>query len=292
MRETACVLQGLQGGAQLDGQAASTVQTRSCAQAGWACVEMRRGRALASAREERPPGVLNGGLRWRAGALVVRAGAYLGVPLFGFGMSKEAPFCKRSDKNGASASFLEEESTTLGAPRGVSRCPLPWHCEFTNRFSAKRRGGWRSSEPTEYTLLTAEEASDTLHLRLPDGRPILFWVLVLVGACQSGTVWAGLCLIHHHHQPRKQAESWQNSGAGLLVLVAWRRERAKPLTASQRQKTNRTIDLSFSRRSRSLVGFPINTTTTQAIGPYSPTSPWGLLSVLVMHRIPVKLLLV
>ena len=39
----------------------------------------------------------------------------------------------------------------------------------------------------------------TLHLRLPDGRPILFWVLVLVGACQSGTVWAGLCLIHHHH---------------------------------------------------------------------------------------------
>ena len=39
---------------------------------------------------------------------------------------------------------------------------------------------------------------DTLHLRLPDGRPILFWVLVLVGACQSGTVWAGLCLIHHH----------------------------------------------------------------------------------------------
>ena len=40
----------------------------------------------------------------------------------------------------------------------------------------------------------------TLHLRLPDGRPILFWVLVLVGACQSGTVWAGLCLIHHHHQ--------------------------------------------------------------------------------------------
>ena len=41
----------------------------------------------------------------------------------------------------------------------------------------------------------------TLHLRLPDGRPILFWVLVLVGACQSGTVWAGLCLIHHHHRP-------------------------------------------------------------------------------------------
>ena len=40
--------------------------------------------------------------------------------------------------------------------------------------------------------------SDTIHLRLPDGRPFLFWVLVLVGACQSGTVWAGLCLIHHH----------------------------------------------------------------------------------------------
>jgi len=32
----------------------------------------------------------------------------------------------------------------------------------------------------------------TLHLRLPDGRPIFFWVLVLVGACQSGTVRAGL----------------------------------------------------------------------------------------------------
>ena len=29
--------------------------------------------------------------------------------------------------------------------------------------------------------------------RLPDGRPVLFWVLVLVGAFQSGTVWAGLC---------------------------------------------------------------------------------------------------
>ena len=40
---------------------------------------------------------------------------------------------------------------------------------------------------------------NTLHLRLPDGRPIIFWVLVLVGACQSGTVWAGLCLTHHHH---------------------------------------------------------------------------------------------
>ena len=36
-------------------------------------------------------------------------------------------------------------------------------------------------------------------IQLPDGRPILFWVLVLVGACQSGTVRAGLCLIHHHH---------------------------------------------------------------------------------------------
>ena len=44
------------------------------------------------------------------------------------------------------------------------------------------------------------EFGDTLHLRLPDGRPILFWVLVLVGACQSGTAWAGLCLIHHHHR--------------------------------------------------------------------------------------------
>ena len=45
---------------------------------------------------------------------------------------------------------------------------------------------------------------NTLHLRLPDGRPILFWVLVLVGACQSGTVWAGLCLTHHHHHSDAQ----------------------------------------------------------------------------------------
>ena len=36
-----------------------------------------------------------------------------------------------------------------------------------------------------------------------DGRPVLFWVLVLVGACQSGTVRAGLCLIHHHHDDDK-----------------------------------------------------------------------------------------
>ena len=31
-----------------------------------------------------------------------------------------ASFCKRSDQNGAS--FLEEEGTALGAPRGVSLC--------------------------------------------------------------------------------------------------------------------------------------------------------------------------
>ena len=37
-------------------------------------------------------------------------------------------------------------------------------------------------------------AEDMIHR-----NTILFWVLVLVGACQSGTVWAGLCLIHHHH---------------------------------------------------------------------------------------------
>ena len=44
----------------------------------------------------------------------------------------------------------------------------------------------------------------TFHLRLPDGRPILLCVLVLVGACQSGTVWAGLCLIHHHYCSRRR----------------------------------------------------------------------------------------
>ena len=38
----------------------------------------------------------------------------------------------------------------------------------------------------------------TLHLRLHDGRPIFFWVLVLVGAYQPGTVLAGLRLAHHH----------------------------------------------------------------------------------------------
>ena len=43
------------------------------------------------------------------------------------------------------------------------------------------------------------EGGGALYLRLPDGRPILFWVLVLVGACKSGTVWAGSCLIHHDH---------------------------------------------------------------------------------------------
>ena len=42
---------------------------------------------------------------------------------------------------------------------------------------------------------------------LTDGRPVLFWVLVLMGACQSGTVWSGLCLIHHH-----QRVSGQNDG--------------------------------------------------------------------------------
>ena len=48
----------------------------------------------------------------------------------------------------------------------------------------------------------------TLHLRLSDGRPILFWVLVLVGAFKSGTVWAGLGLIHHHHNPGLRRCMW------------------------------------------------------------------------------------
>ena len=53
--------------------------------------------------------------------------------------------------------------------------------------------------PAEQLIVVSAGPWYTLHLRLPDGRPVLFWVLVLVGACQSGTVWAGLCLIHHHH---------------------------------------------------------------------------------------------
>ena len=40
--------------------------------------------------------------------------------------------------------------------------------------------------------------SYTLHLRLPDGRPVLFCVLVLVGACQCGTVWGGLRITHDY----------------------------------------------------------------------------------------------
>ena len=50
-----------------------------------------------------------------------------------------------------------------------------------------------------------EEGKCTLHLRLPDGRPVFFWVFVLEGACQSGTVWAALCLIHHHHKEEDNA---------------------------------------------------------------------------------------
>ena len=46
----------------------------------------------------------------------------------------------------------------------------------------------------------ARASQYTLHLRIPDGRPIRFRVLVLVGACRSGTVWAGLCSTHHHQR--------------------------------------------------------------------------------------------
>ena len=67
----------------------------------------------------------------------------------------------------------------------------------------------RVSEPTSRRARERQENEPicTLHLRLPDGRPVLFWVLVLVGACQSGTVWAGLCPIHHHHQENEPTSS-------------------------------------------------------------------------------------
>ena len=72
----------------------------------------------------------------------------------------------------------------------------------------------------------------TLRLRLPDGRPILFWVLVLVGACQSGTVWAGLCLIHHHQGTARAGGSIVKFfflfSAGWWLLVhrgSWRHPR-------------------------------------------------------------------
>ena len=61
---------------------------------------------------------------------------------------------------------------------------------------------------------------------LMHGRPILFWVLVLVRACQSGTaVWAGVCLTpcltHHHHgcalqMPVRESEN----GAGKAPVPA------------------------------------------------------------------------
>ena len=60
----------------------------------------------------------------------------------------------------------------------------------------------------------------TLHLRLPDGRLILFWVLVLVGACQSGTVWAGLCLIHHHHKKTSASRNASFTTVALLCQSA------------------------------------------------------------------------
>ena len=66
------------------------------------------------------------------------------------------------------------------------------------------------------------DSTDTLHLRLPDGRPILFWVLVLVGACQSGTVWAGLCLIHHHQAP------WRRVRGGVSFGVQVRSPHRRP----------------------------------------------------------------
>ena len=46
------------------------------------------------------------------------------------------------------------------------------------------------------------------------GRPILFWVLVLVGACQSGTMWAGLCLIQAPSTVRPLARDPR-------VLIGW-----------------------------------------------------------------------
>ena len=57
-----------------------------------------------------------------------------------------------------------------------------------------------------------------LHLRFPDGRPILFWGLVLVGACQSGTVLAGLCLIHHHRERQNKTAPSHGRQRGITRL--------------------------------------------------------------------------
>ena len=61
-----------------------------------------------------------------------------------------------------------------------------------------------------------------------------FGVLVLVGACQSGTVWAGLCLIHHQGRGLARGGAGQDEGrrtepdaprrspAGLVASMARR----------------------------------------------------------------------
>ena len=84
---------------------------------------------------------------------------------------------------------------TLGWMRGAQLSIL----EFKRGTASARRG-----KPPQHLTEPAiserfpHDPQNTPHLRLPGGRPIFFRVLVLVGACKSGTVWAGLCLTHHH----------------------------------------------------------------------------------------------
>ena len=91
-------------------------------------------------------------------------------------------------------------------------------------------------------------------------------------------------------QPRKQAESGQQPGAAFASFLALR-ERAKPPTASQRKKTNRTTEplllSSFSVLCRFLNNHNNNTRPLGCIAPH-PLGAFCLL--LAMHRICVKLL--
>ena len=69
-------------------------------------------------------------------------------------------------------------SLTQTLPRGLHKC----RC-----FAAARRETFIHYMPSTCDSLMT-------------GRFFFWGVLVLVGARQSGTVWAYLCLIHHHHQ--------------------------------------------------------------------------------------------
>ena len=54
------------------------------------------------------------------------------------------------------------------------------------------------------------------------GPPGLGFLQALVGACQSGTVWAGLCLTHHHHKrPASRILCLASGGCKLQQPRPW-----------------------------------------------------------------------